>query len=205
MTSQHRIGVDLGGTKIEAIVLRVPPAGLAARAEPDALTRARVPTDRSLGYDHIVTATRDLVFKVARDVGIDDWSSRHDSDTFQADPGNAAMPPLDVQPEVTLGIPVRAGDDEIALALTAESYSRTGNTMAFAVAATKAPLRLAHGLVVLPDLVADGPESVDRMLAPLEAHQATHALDIALADITNTYGPKAARNVALFMEYPGLQ
>lgn len=141
--------------------------------------------------------------QVARDVGIDDWSSRHSSDAFQSDPGNADMPKGDTAPEVTLGIPVKAGDDEIALALTAESYSRTGNTIAFAVAASKAPLRLAHGLVVLPDLVEDGPVSVDRMLAPLDAHQATRALDIALNDISKTYGPRAARNVALFMEYPG--
>jgi hypothetical protein len=41
------------------------------------------------------------------------------------------------------------------------------------------------------------------MLAPLKAHEATRALDIALTDIAKTYGPQAARNVALFMEYPG--
>ncbi|MEG8055189.1 hypothetical protein QP185_21510 [Sphingomonas aerolata] len=75
--------------------------------------------------------------------------------------------------------------------------------MAYAVAASRAPLRLAHGLVLLPDLVAGSPTKVDRTLAPLEAHEATRALDIALADITKTYGPKAARHVALFMEYPG--
>ena len=140
--------------------------------------------------------------EVARDVGIDDWSSRHDSDAFQSDPGNADMPARDARPDVTLGIPVKAGDDEIALAVTAEAYSRTGNTFGNAVGPSKAPVRLAHGLVVLPDMVA-GTAKVSRMLAPLEAHQATRALDIALADITKTYGPKAARNVALFMEYPG--
>ncbi|WP_066718841.1 DJ-1/PfpI family protein [Sphingomonas pituitosa] len=142
--------------------------------------------------------------QVARDVGIDNWSSRHNSDAFQSDPGNADMPDRDAKPDVTLGIPVKTGDDEIALALTAESYSRTGNTFAYAVAATKAPLRLAHGLVLLPDMDA-GSAKVERMLAPLEAHQATHALDIALADIAKAYGPKAARHVALFMEYPGLK
>jgi len=140
--------------------------------------------------------------QVARDVGINGWSSKHDSDAFQSDPGNADMPARDAKPDVKLGIPVKTGDDEIALALTAESYSRTGNTMAYAVAASRAPLRLAHGLVLLPDLVAGSPTKVDRTLAPLEAHEATRALDIALADITKTYGPKAARHVALFMEYP---
>ena len=141
--------------------------------------------------------------QVARDVGIDGWSSKHDSDAFQSDPGNADMPPRDARPDVTLSIPVQAGDDEIALALTAEAYSRTGNTMAYAVAASKAPLRLAHGLVVLPDIVAGDGTRIDRTLARLEAHEATRALDIALTDIAKTYGVKAARNVALFMEYPG--
>ncbi len=140
--------------------------------------------------------------QVARDVGIDNWSSRHNSDAFQSDPGNANMPARDARPDVTLGIPVKAGDDEIALALTAEAYSRTGNTFGYAVASSKAPVRLAHGLIVLPDMVA-GSAKVSRMLAPLEAHEATFALDIALTDIAKTYGPKAARNVALFMEYPG--
>lgn len=141
--------------------------------------------------------------QVARDVGIDDWSSRHDSDAFQADPGNATMPPLDVQPQVTLGIPVKAGDDEIALALTAETYSRTGITIAYAVTEAPGPIRLAHGLIVLPDITTGGSRWVDRMLSPLEAHEATRALDIALRDIAATYGHEAARNVALFMEYPG--
>ncbi len=141
--------------------------------------------------------------EVARDVGIESWSSRHDSDMFQAEAAEAGMPPAGQQPQVTLGIPVKAGDDEIALALTAETYSRTGITMAFAVAASKEPLRLAHGLVLLPDRVAGGPDPVDRTLAPLDASQATRALGISLADISKTYGRQAARNVALFMEYPG--
>lgn len=142
--------------------------------------------------------------QVARDVGIDDWSSKHDSDVFRAQPDGGQMPDPNAKPQFTIGIPVKAGDDEIALALTAETYSRTGTTMAFAVAAREGPVRLAHGLVLLPDLIAGGAKQVDRILAPLEAHQATHALDIALADIAKTYGRQAARNVALFMEYPGL-
>ncbi len=140
---------------------------------------------------------------VARDVGIDNWSSKHNSDMFLAQPDDVTMPPADHQPQITLGIPVKAGDDEIALALTAETYSRTGLTMAFAVAASKEPLRLAQGLVLLPDRIAGGGEPVDRMLAPLDASQATRALDMSLADISKTYGRQAASNVAHFMEYPG--
>lgn len=67
MTAQHRIGVDLGGTKIEAIVIRES----AFLDEPDIVTRKRVPTDKTLGYDHIVTITRALVYQVASEAGID--------------------------------------------------------------------------------------------------------------------------------------
>lgn len=143
--------------------------------------------------------------QVARDVGIDRWDSRHNSDVFKSDPDNADMPNGDTKPQFTIGIPVKAGDDEIALSLTAEAYSTTGITTAVTVAESTAPFQLAHGLVVLPDLVAGGPESVDRTLAPLDADQATRALDIALSDISKTYGRKAARHVALFMEYPGFE
>ena len=143
--------------------------------------------------------------QVARDVGIDNWDSRHNSDVFKSDPDNADMPNGNTKPQVTIGIPVKEGDDEIALSLTAEAYSTTGITMALAVAASKSPFRLAHGLVVIPDLVTGESRSVDRTLAPLDAHQATRALDIALTDISRTYGRKAARHVALFMEYPGFE
>jgi hypothetical protein len=141
--------------------------------------------------------------EVARDVGITSWSSKHNSDAFKGQPGDAGIPRPGRPPETTLGIPIKAGDDEIALALTAEAYSRTGKTIALAIAATKGPVRLAHGLVVLPDRIAGGSDPVDRTLAPLNANQSTRALDISLADISETYGPQSARNVALFMEYPG--
>ncbi|MCI9868419.1 DJ-1/PfpI family protein [Rhizobium skierniewicense] len=141
--------------------------------------------------------------EVAHDVGIDNWDSRHNSDVFKSDPDNADMPDANTKPEITIGIPVKAGDDEIALSLTAEAYSTTGITTALAVAESKARFTLAHGLVVIPDVVTGGSKSVDRMLAPLDAHHATRALDIALTDIHKTYGRKAARHVALFMEYPG--
>lgn len=147
-------------------------------------------------------AGRAKATQVASAVGIKDWTSRHNSDAFQADPGNALMPDRNSKTQITLGIPVKSGDDEIALALTAEAYSTNGTTTALAVAASKRPVRLAHGLIVLPDVVAGGSKSVDRTLPSLDANQATRALDIALADISKTYGRQAALNVALFMEYP---
>lgn len=63
MSERLRIGVDLGGTKTEAVVVRL-------GVEPDVLARRRIATSRDRGYDHIVAATRDLVVDVAKDAGL---------------------------------------------------------------------------------------------------------------------------------------
>jgi fructokinase len=55
------LGVDLGGTKIEAVVLR-------GEVE---LARLRVPTDRDLGYDAIVARTAKLVGDALATAGLD--------------------------------------------------------------------------------------------------------------------------------------
>jgi fructokinase len=61
-----RLGVDLGGTKIEAVVVRL---DLEAD-EPRILARMRVPTEREQGYDHVVGATARLVADVAAQAGL---------------------------------------------------------------------------------------------------------------------------------------
>ena len=65
MTQELRIGVDLGGTKTEAVVVRL------GGADPEVLARRRIATARELGYTHIVEQTRALVADVARDAGVD--------------------------------------------------------------------------------------------------------------------------------------
>jgi fructokinase len=83
--SEHAIGVDLGGTKIEAVVVRRRPlqhAGPRAGGDdapavaddadqPHELARARVATNRTLGYQHVVEETRAIVYEVAGQAGID--------------------------------------------------------------------------------------------------------------------------------------
>lgn len=59
-----RIGVDLGGTKTEAVVVQL------GGDEPKVIAKKRVPTERDRGYEHIVEATRALVIDVAKDAGI---------------------------------------------------------------------------------------------------------------------------------------
>lgn len=66
MREVNSLGVDLGGTKIEAAVLR--------RFTPDesrfeVITRKRVPTPAAQGYDAVLDATLMLIRDVARDAG----------------------------------------------------------------------------------------------------------------------------------------
>lgn len=65
------IGVDLGGTKTEAVVLRRANAE-AQRGGPDyeVLARLRRPTPAAEGYDAILSSTTELVRDVARSAGV---------------------------------------------------------------------------------------------------------------------------------------
>ncbi len=56
-------GIDLGGTKIEGVVLE-------DRETPNVLKRLRVPTEREKGYDHIIEQIVKIVEVLSSEVGI---------------------------------------------------------------------------------------------------------------------------------------
>lgn len=59
-----RLGVDLGGTKMEAVVLRIDGDSF------EILSRLRRPTGRDLGYDHILDGLQALVCDTAKQAGL---------------------------------------------------------------------------------------------------------------------------------------
>ena len=61
------IGLDLGGTKIEAIAIGEGEAG----AAPEILARRRIPTRQERGYEAILEATAGLLEAIAGEVGLD--------------------------------------------------------------------------------------------------------------------------------------
>jgi predicted NBD/HSP70 family sugar kinase len=57
-------GIDLGGTKIEGVILK-------SQDDPSVLTRLRVDTERDKGYDHIVSQVGVLIDKMIQESGLE--------------------------------------------------------------------------------------------------------------------------------------
>jgi putative intracellular protease/amidase len=146
---------------------------------------------------------RERAQAVARALGVDAWDAAHDSDAFRLDRGHAltaARNWLAFWSHDAIGIPVASGVDEIALALTADAYSRTYRSRALAVASDGAPLVTRRGLALLPDDARS--ERPDVMLAAVPSERPALALDTALGDIARRYGQPTAAFAALQLEYP---
>lgn len=56
-------GIDLGGTKIEAVVLEL-------ASTPKIINRQRIPTEADKGYEHIISQIKTLVDRVIADTGL---------------------------------------------------------------------------------------------------------------------------------------
>jgi|SRR5471032_89929 len=154
---------------------------------------------------------KDKATEVARQLGVSEWGTAHDSDRFHPRLGrnllafshmytNAWLHSTD-----SIGAPVSEGVDEIALAIAVDAWSRTSRSKAYSVAASDAPLHTRGGLTVLPDRV-DGAANAPRQMLPA-FDQAPPALmfDQTLARIADTYGRSTAYLVALDLEYPAYQ
>jgi fructokinase len=64
MDHDLRLGIDLGGTKIEAVVVRL------TDGAPEVLARVRTATERDKGYEHVVEATARLARQAAHDAAL---------------------------------------------------------------------------------------------------------------------------------------
>src|SRR5262245_7445995 len=116
MEDSFRIGIDLGGTKTEGIVLD--PAGRS-------VVRERVPTERTRGYEAIVSRTAELVARLrphapgARHVGIGTPGSTSVRDGTLKNSNTTCLNgrPLHRDLERAIGLPVRMETDANALAV----------------------------------------------------------------------------------------
>lgn len=138
--------------------------------------------------------------QLADELGLADWSATHDSSRFSLqrdDYLTLASNWLAFWNHQELGLPVHAGVDEIALALSADAYSRTFRSQALSLA--PAPVITRSGLRLLPDRRQATP---DMTLLDMPSGPPSQALEQALASIASRHGRPTARLVALQLEYP---
>jgi hypothetical protein len=141
-------------------------------------------------------------------MGVDNWGPQHDSDAFHFGPRSYAMYGSAIvsgwfHKTESVGIPVASGVDEIALALTADVYSRTyRGVRAYTVAPTSDPVQTIGGLTLIPDHVLGGDSAPDRMLPPFVSASSMQVLEMALTRVASEYGRAAAASAAYDLEYP---
>jgi hypothetical protein len=144
---------------------------------------------------------------VARELGVSDWSTMHDSQVFAPAFGrnlmafattNAINPGLRQQEAV--GVTIYPRVDETSLAILADAYSRTGRSKAFAIAASEQPARTRQGLMFVPDQIIGFQRIIE-----LPQARAGGQMDAALLAVERDYGRLTAFGVALDFEYPGFQ
>lgn len=144
-------------------------------------------------------AGTDTAERVAREIGVSNWSPQHDSEQFHVGVSTYALAirnRLSKQREIN--IPVAAGVNEISLALAADAWSRTFRSRAMTLASAGGAVLTKNGLTLLPDRISDA-KPADESIA-LDALPAD-VLDQTLADIGRRYGPSTATFVATQIEY----
>jgi putative intracellular protease/amidase len=133
-------------------------------------------------------------------LGVIDWSSAHDSAPFHMTTsrlwrfvGNT----LAFWNHETIRLPAQDGFDEIALALTADAWSRTYRSKAV-IAEPAQSIRSRNGLVLVPEPASD----TGTVTFQVPARPPVQALDQTLGQIADRYGPPTADIVKLLLEYP---
>ena len=152
-------------------------------------------------------AGHDAAVAEAKTLSVGDWSRSHNSEVFEPHFGVNLLPLIAVnftnarfhKPQ-TIGVPIHAGSDEIALAFTADAWSRTGLSHPVTVSASMQPVVTRGGLTILPDRTTG--ESVDYALPSLDGVADGRAIDVALAGIAGRFGRGTAYGTALDLEYP---
>lgn len=144
--------------------------------------------------------------EVAAQIGATEWSPVHDSHVFHPRFGSNLTAFADTQylngwfhrPQ-TIEIPVSNATDELALALTADAYARSGRARVFTLAPAGGAIETRRGLTILPDRS----ETVGGdQIVQIAADQPARTLDRILPDIARRYGRQTAYGVALDFEYP---
>jgi len=136
-------------------------------------------------------------------LGVDSWNARHDSQVFHVSLADKRVHVFNMalKRNQVVALRVQDGDDEVALALHAEAWSRTMRNDVRIVAEGSGPVTLRGGLRVQPEAAA-GSTKADIALTLAQQAPAGSALGSDLDAIAHRYNSGTARLAALGMEYP---
>lgn len=135
---------------------------------------------------------------LAQQLGVSDWSTRHDSEAFSFGSQGyltAAGNYLARWRHETFAVTLHPGLDEVSLALRVDAWARTFLTHVQGVA--HQPLFSAGGLEFMPQRA----DASDLQELPGDATSAVQTLDEALTAIASRYGTATRRLVAAQLEY----
>lgn len=146
--------------------------------------------------------------ELAASLGVEDWSTAHDSDAFGITAGRvltllrngAAFWQRD-----EVDIEVEPGLDEITLALAADLWSRTYRSSVVSSSRSGESFRTRGGLRLIPDRSRGASAVPDRRFSPPHRALTGSAIDIILDDVADAYGRSTADLVALQIEHPWIQ
>jgi putative intracellular protease/amidase len=140
--------------------------------------------------------------RLAAEIGVESWGAEHDSEAFahgESYVWTVVRNQAAVWGHDTFALPVQGGVDDIALALTADAWSRTYRSRALTFAETLEPVQTRAGLSLLPD----GRLSEMGREIELEVGEGAEVLDEVLMEMEERYGRRTAGWVARQIEYPG--
>ncbi|WP_237172950.1 DJ-1/PfpI family protein [Paracandidimonas lactea] len=146
---------------------------------------------------------RETATRVAHELGVAHWDARHRSSAFVLTAEHKKTfirNTLAFWQHETVGVPLQAGVDEVALGLTLDAYGRTALGKTVAVGVDDGAVRSRHGLTIQPARTDSG--KVDYLLPPPSDKAPASVMAGLLPDIQARYGPHTAGIVALTMEYP---
>lgn len=134
-------------------------------------------------------------------LGVASWSAAHDAQPFHLLPSDMAVHEANMKaPTEVVALQVRPGDDEVALALHADAWSRTMRDDVHVVSQTPGNVRLRGGLLVQSQ--APAPVKPDVRIDVAHDEPAGRVLTADLDKIALRYGHGTARHAALGLEYP---
>lgn len=134
--------------------------------------------------------------------GVESWDPVHDSDVFKVGAADIAVHTVNthLKRDEVVAVTVHEGDDEVALSLHAEAWSRTMRDKVSLVSEHGGTVRMRGGLRVQTQAASSAKPDVRISLS--EATPAGTALATDLDVISHRYGKGTARLAALGIEYP---